>query len=190
MKLKELKKIYVYDENYERFTLDVQLEDYRDAYSDWDFSPFSNRDLDEDLIEFLLECSYEIPLKYSMIINFHLLHQEKNLLREEKSLLGMKNYFNYQLRKLKKHRLQVVRDIATFFIIGSILLLVGLYLSNLFTDSLLFSVMSEGFSIGGWVILWEMFTAWFFNLNKVNIKIKHFRRLYESEIMYTYGNGQ
>jgi multiple sugar transport system permease protein len=55
--------------------LDIQLENYRDAYSTWDYSPFINRDLDDNLMEYLLSCSYEIPRKKAIIIRFHLLHQ-------------------------------------------------------------------------------------------------------------------
>ncbi len=52
VKLSELTKIYNYDETGNSFIVKVQLEDYRDVYSDWDFSPFLNRDLDDDLTEY------------------------------------------------------------------------------------------------------------------------------------------
>lgn len=188
MKVKELKKIYPFDNEYKLFTIDVQLDDYRDAYSDWDFSPFTNRDLDEDLTEYLLECSYEIPLKYQLRIDFHILNQDKNQVRETKSLVGMHNYFNYQLRKLRNQKIRVARDIVTFLVIGSILLLTGFYFDDFFEQSLGLSVLSEGLFVGGWVMLWEMFSAWFFDLKKVRSKARHFRRLRESELIYSYGN--
>ncbi|SHJ50535.1 hypothetical protein SAMN02745751_02716 [Dethiosulfatibacter aminovorans DSM 17477] len=187
MKIKELKKLYKYDDRKNAFVVDVQLEDYRDAYSEWDFSPFTNRDLDEDLTDYLLECSYEIPIKYDMIIDFHILNQSKNKVREEKSVIGMHNYFGYQLRKLKKRKIRVVRDMVTFLIIGSILLLAGFYLDEFFKETLLLSVLSEGFFIGGWVMIWEMFSAWLFDLKEVRSRFKHFERLNDSTIVYSYG---
>ncbi len=96
MKMKDLKRLYKYNHEKKTFVIDVQLEDYRDAYSEWDFSPFNNRDLDDDLTEYLLECSYEIPAKMPLVINFHILNQEKNDSREKKSISGMYNYFEYE----------------------------------------------------------------------------------------------
>ncbi len=184
--MKELKKLYKFEEAESKFVLDVQLEDYRDAYSDWDFSPFTNRDLDDDLTEYLLECSYEIPLKYELVIKFYILSREFNQAREDKSIIGMRNYFKYQLRKLRNRRIRVIRDMITFTVFGSVLLLAGAYFSDLFSDSLLLSVLAEGFYIGGWVMLWEMFSEWFFVMKKVRNNAKHFERLSNSRIMYTY----
>ncbi|WP_461205667.1 hypothetical protein [Clostridium sp. DL1XJH146] len=186
MKLKELKKIYKYDIEREQFIIDVQLEDYRDAYSDWDFSPFINRDLDDDLTEYLLECSFEIPIKSPMIINFHILNQKQNPAREERSIKGMYNYFGYEIRKLKNYRMRVLRHTLTFFIVGTVLLVLGSLLDEIMANSIFTKVLSEGFSIGGWVMIWEMFSTWFFDIKKVTHKVKHFIKLKSSNIIYTY----
>lgn len=186
MKKKELKKIYKYDEETNGFVLEVQLEDYRDAYSNWDFSPFINRDLDEDLTEYLLDCSFEIPMKYQVLIKCYILNQDINQKREDKSILGMHNYFEYQIRKLRKKMLRVVRDILSFTFIGGLLLLAGTYLDGNISDSILLKVFSEGLFIGGWVMLWEMFSAWFFDMKKLRNKSKHFKRLSNSKIIYIY----
>lgn len=186
MDKKELKKIYKYDEDNKRFVLDVQLEDYRDAYSDWDFSPFINRDLDEDLTEYLLECSYEIPMKYDLLVKFNILHQDINLKREERSIEGMHNYFEYQLRRIKKKELRVLRDIIAYTLIGGILLTAGYYIEGNAKESIIYSVIDEGLFIGGWVMLWEMFSAWFFDMKKIMYRGKHFRRLNNSTIIYSY----
>lgn len=189
MKLKELKKVYGYDENKQCFILDVQLEDYRDAYSDWDFSPFANRDLDDDLIDYLLECSIEIPKKYDVAISFHILNFDKDEKREEKSIHGMYNYFGYRIRKLRNQKMIVIKDMFTFLIVGSILLGVGSYLNKLLSESMWTTILSEGFSIGGWVMLWEMFSFWFFDMNKLHKKSKEFERLNQSEISFVYKKG-
>ena len=186
MKFRELKKIYPYDPEKEAFIVDIQLEDYRDAYCDWDFSPFVNRDLDEDLTEYLLECSYEITLKHPLVMNFHILNQAQNPVREEKTLVGMRNYFKYQMRKIHNQKIRVFKDMTMFLVVGTMLLVIGFYLNELKAENLLLSVLSEGLSIGGWVMLWEMFSAWFFDLKRVRRKIKHFQRLFDSWIVFSY----
>lgn len=186
MKLKELKSIYRYNLEEKKFTIDVQLEDYRDAYSEWDFSPFTNRDLDDDLIEYILECSYEIPLRYFLVFDFHILNQAQDDAREERTIQGMQNFFKHETRKLDNYRMRVIRDIVSFFFVGCVLLFIGFYLSAFLGHSILFSIMSEGFFIGGWVMLWEMFSAWFFEMKKATIKKKHFLRLQVSELKFSY----
>lgn len=188
MKNEELKKIYEYNEKEKLFTISIHLEEYRDVYSNWDFSPYNNRDLDDDLIEYMLECSYEIPIKYNFIIEFHLLNQKYNKEREDKSILGMKNYFSYQLRKLKGQRIRMLKEMTSFLLIGTALLSSAFYLSSLGSSSFFISIITEGFFIGGWVMLWEMFSSWFFDIKKLDLKISHFKRLKESPIKYLYGS--
>lgn len=186
MKFNELKKAYQYDDRQKAFILNVQLEDYRDAYSNWDFSPFVNRDLDDDLSEYLLECSYEIPSKYPLVLNFHIRNYIYNALREDKSIIGMHNFFKYQIKRINNYRLRVIKDIFTFLAIGSILLLAGFYSAGFSEYSLINELVSEGLYIGGWVMLWEVFSAWFFDMKKAANKRKQFRRLDGSRITYSY----
>ncbi len=186
MKLSELTKIYKYDEISNSFIVKVQLEDYRDAYSEWDFSPFLNRDLDDDLTEYLVECSYEINHKYNMLIEFHILYQQHDHKREERTQIGMVNYFGYQLKKLKNRKVRVLKDTVFFLVVGSVLLLLGGNVDTQFDETMWLRLLSEGFYIGGWVMLWEMFSHWFFDMRKVNSEIKHFKRLQESEITFVY----
>lgn len=187
MNKKELEKAYGQFEH-NTVILDVQLDHYRNAYHDWDFSPITSRDLDSDLMEYLIECSNEIPLKYKLKINFYILKQEENKFREDKSILGIKNYFAYQLRKLKNKRIKLFRDILTFATIGAGLLLMSMYLKSNMNQKLYYSVLSEGFSVGGWVMFWEMFTVFFFDLKTVLNQKKHYERLLRSEIAYNYSH--
>lgn len=189
MKAKELKKTYTYSKNDHAFHIDVQLEDYRDAYSDWDFSPFVNRDLDEDLTEYLLECSYEIPFKYNLMISFYILNQVKSEARERKSIIGMYNFFDYKIRQLSNQRIRVFRDIFNYLLFGTILLISGTYVDILFPESIGIKVLSEGIFIGGWVMIWEMFSAWIFDLKKISLKRKHFIRLKDTSLVYAYNKS-
>lgn len=187
MKINELKKIYKFDEIKKNFVLEVQLENYHNAYSDWDFSPFTNRDLNKDLTQYLLDCSYEIPLKHALQIKFFLLNQDENKKRESRSIKGIHNYFEYELRKLSLKYLKTMRNIMTFTIIGVGLLMASMYFKRYQSLSLMFSVLLEGLFIGGWVMLWEMFSAFFFDLQEIGTVRKHFNRLKSSEIQYLYG---
>ncbi len=67
MKEKELKELYRYNEATLSYHVDITLDLYRDVYSEWDYSPFTNRDLDDDLLDYLMECSYEIGLSRRLV---------------------------------------------------------------------------------------------------------------------------
>lgn len=187
MKLSELKKIYEFSAADDAFLIEVQLDQYQNVYSDWDFSPFINRDLDKDLTEYLLDCSYEIPLKYKLVIVFFILNQDENKSREDRSIIGIHNYFKYQLRKLKTQRWMVFRDIVTFAIVGAGLLFTSMTIKKYISESFASIVFTEGLVIGGWVMFWEMFSAFFFSMSDVRYKKKHFDRLNSSGIEYRHG---
>ncbi len=182
----ELKKLYNYSEKDDTFYLDIQLDDYRDAYSDWDYSPFVNRDLDEDLLEYIMSCSYEIPMKKTIVVQFHLLNQTFDLSREKKSIEGMYNYFKYNMRNLTNSRLRMIRNTLTFFIMGTALLFTASLVNVNADGKMLTKLLSEGLFIGGWVMIWEMFSIWFFQINSLSHKIKHFKRLTQTKIVYGY----
>lgn len=189
MKNHELKELYQYNQKENICYIDVQLENYRDAYSDWDFSPFTNRDLDDDLNEYLLECSSEIPRKVDIVIIFHILNESKDHSREMRSIEGMHNYFRYKIRKLVNQRIRLLKRTVTFLFIGTILLLIGNIFSRITSSAIAYTLISEGFYIGAWVMIWEMFSIWFFNVRELTYIIKHYRRLSETPIQFRYNES-
>ena len=188
MKEKMLKQLYNYSKSEKMYYLDIQLEDYRDAYSSWDYSPFINRDLDEDLLEYIMSCSYEIPIKKNMTIRLHLLNQLKDEKREKKSVEGIYNYFDYKIRVVKNEQFRMIRKIVGFFIIGTILLLAATFVKHNIDNLILNELLSEGLFIGGWVMIWEMFSIWFFQINRLFQDISHYRRIKKTKIFYIYSN--
>ncbi|MBN2259875.1 MAG: hypothetical protein JW702_05000 [Clostridiales bacterium] len=188
MKDKELKKIYRHTQKSNAYHIDIRLEDYWDAYSSWDYSPFVNRDLDEDLLEYLMSSSYEIPRKYSIIIDLHLMKGISDERREQKSREGMYNYFKYKIRQAKNERFRMFRDTITFLLLGTVMLLLSYVARSLITNNIAQELVSEGLVIGAWVMIWEMFYIWFFQINQLSYKIKHYTRLTSSNIVFQYEN--
>lgn len=182
----DYKTVYEYDKEEKKYILHLQLDNYQTVYNDWDYSPFTNRDLDEDLSDYLLECSYEIPIKYDLLIKFFITNQTENEIREERSIIGIKNFFKYQMRKLNNKRILMLKNTATFFLIGVVLLVTSLYISKLSDNITVYTVISQGLLIGGWVMIWEMFSTLFFQIKDINFSYKHFKRLFESTIDYNY----
>ena len=188
-RFKELKTIYSSNSRND-ILIDIQLDGYRDVYSEWDYSPFQNRDLDDDFVDYLLECSYEIGFRYNMKVVFHLPKTIKDESKEIKSTTGIRHFFAYQYKRNKSHMIRVIRDTVVFFLLGTIMITISTLLNNALDISLFKQVVIEGLYIGGWVMMWEMFSTWFFQVNKYRNKLKHFRRLENIEYEYYYADEE
>jgi len=186
MKKIHLKELYRYDKEEEAYNIDINLDFYRDVYSEWDYSPISNRDLDEDLLDYLMSCSYEIPLKNKVIIKFYLPVNIKEEGREKKSIVGIKNYFSYRIRKTYTERFRMIKNTLIYLLVGIVLLLAAYMIQNIITNNFLLHVLPEGLLIGAWVLIWEIFSIWFFEISKLGYKMKHYKRLKNSKIIYEY----
>ena len=180
-----LKKLYRYDEGLRQYYIDVQLDHYRDAYSDWDYAPFAYRDMNDGLTAYLLACASEL-LSKKVVMNFHILDHDQNKAREEGSIRSIYHNFDYKLRGLRHHRMREVRETVIFFVIGFMFLSAGTAIESYIANDFLEQVISEGLFIGGWVMVWEMFTKWLFDIRKISYEIKRFKWLMSLDIIYSY----
>ncbi len=180
------KKIYRYNADKKAYNIDISIDFYRDIYNEWDYSPIHNRELDGDLFEYLIDCSYEIPTKSKIIINFYLPKNMMNKERERKSVEGFRNYIGYSIRKQYTVRRHLIINTLFYSFSGFLLLIGAFLLKALFKEAFLQSIIPEGLSIGGWVLIWEIFSIIFFKFSGVNKDIKIYKRLADAEIIYHY----
>ncbi|SHH64437.1 hypothetical protein [Clostridium grantii] len=185
-KYNDPKKIYRYDSKSKSFNIDISLDYYRDIHNEWDYSPDKFKDLDEELLKYLEECSLEIPLKNKVIINFFLPQKIKDVEREEKIIIGFKNHISYKIRNKLSVKRNMIRSTLLYGVWGVVLLFVAYLLQKFIHHSFLGDLIPEGFLIGGWVLLWEIFSIVFFQIGEVNKKIKIYKRLLNSDVKYNY----
>jgi hypothetical protein len=181
--------LYRYSKELNTSYVDIEIDFYREIYNEWDFSPLTNRDLDEDLMSYLEECAREINKKHNMAIVFHIPETLKDPEKEEKSKKGFANYFNYELRKQENKRHAVVSSAIASGLYGVIFLFLGTTLARYLETHELFaqvSFLAEGFFIGGWVLIWEMFNTAFFRSKDLFSKERVLQRLLAAEIIFNY----
>lgn len=182
MRDKTLKQYYRFNHSKGIYLVDVDLDEYRDVYSEWDYSPMVNRDLDDDLIEYILEASFEIGLKRDMGLVFHIPKELENESRERRSILGIRHYFQYQIRKVRGQIMRQLKTSLIFLLIGMGFLVTAITLPT--QTNIVLTTIREGLFIGAWVALWELFSIWFFQMAELRLKIKHYRRIIAMEIHY------
>ena len=181
-----LRKIYHFDEIKGVFHIDIDLDYYRELYSEWDFSPQRNRDLDEDLFEYLVDCCDEIPTHHPVAIAINLPAAVYDSTREKRATQGFHNFFTYRIRREKNRYRGYFLKIIKYLCIGSFLLIAASMLENFFTGLSHTELIVEGLVIGAWVSIWEVFSVIFFKLADHRKKIKVIRRLLAADTVYRY----
>lgn len=180
------RQVYRFDPESGSFYIDIALDYYRELYSAWDFSPQYNRDLDEDLVEYLTDCCEELPRRSTLVISMSLPQNVYDPLKEERARKGFSNFFTYQIRRETARSKNYYFKIAKFLCLGFVLLILAALMKNLFNHTDLTEIFTEGFIIGAWVSIWEVFSILFFKLSEHQQKIATYQRLHRAQISYRY----
>ena len=161
-----------------RFLIDVAAEKVEDLYSNFDRSvPFVRRDLDQNLVDYLIDCLKELGHE-PFNISFTLTRppDETRLARIKRSV---NNFFLYLAEVERQKIRQMVRRSLVLFSIGIVILFISVWINRwLGPDrSVVANVFAEGLTIAAWVSLWEALATflieWFPHIREINL----YRRL-------------
>ncbi|MFA5830999.1 MAG: hypothetical protein WC878_04190 [Candidatus Paceibacterota bacterium] len=183
------KDLYRYSKELNTSYIDVEIDFYRELYNEWDFSPITNRDLDEELFEFLESCVSEINRRHKINIVFHIPENLKDPEKEEKSIKGFENYFNYEIRKQNNKIRTTTQNAITSGIYGLAFLFAGTWAIRFVEEHETYAYLAflaEGILIGGWVLGWELVSIIFFKSKELFAQRKILERLMEAKIVFEY----
>ena len=179
---------YVYKQNKEKnaVLVDVRLDDYDTMFRGWDASPAVHREMEPDLFRFLEESGFEIALKETIEFCFYV---EKNNYDQEKETVSneaIKNNFRMAIfradRQLKRNRRRMLA-----YVMFAILFLIASYtMPEIPQSALFFQIFVQGLFVGGWVLLWEAFTIFFFTSHDIRQRRKRYVKFLESDIYFKY----
>lgn len=180
----EYTNLYNKNEETKAYIIEVSLEDYSELFNGWDASPLRRKDLEPELLDYLEQAATEIPIKEKVELVFYLPFGMRDLDKEQKSITGIKNNYKVVMFFIQKTLRMNYRQLATYIFL-SILFLIGAYILRNVTDlELLMSIAIEGLFIGGWFLLWEAFSLFFFTSHETRIRRKIFQRFMDSEIYF------
>ncbi len=177
---------YRTDKNKNTVFIDINLNFYREIYNEWDFSPFINRDLDDDLFEYLENSILEIPKNQNVEIVIHIPKKMKNSQKEINCKNGFKNYFDYQIRKVQTSVKDVRKRMMISIFFGAFLVFIDSLLRKHFTDNSYLSILNEGITIGGWFFIWDFFATLSYKQLEVYSRKKNLIRLNSAKISFKY----
>ena len=168
-----------------KLIIDIATSRIEDLYNNFDkHSPYVKRELDQDLVEYLINTINEIGNE-EFIIQFRI-----NSLTDPNATSRVKasvqNYFLY-LKELELRELtRMARTSVILFSIGIIILIVSVWVKqnlNMFGD-MLNHVFAEGLTVAAWVSLWNALATFLISWAPHRRNINIYERISKSNIVF------
>ncbi len=166
--------------------VDVSASRAEDLYNVFDrSSPYSRRDLDENLVDYIIECARELADEpFSIRVSLASPPHAPMLGRIKR---GISNYFAYRAEVERREHAQLIRRSLLFFALGLLILLVSIWLRKWLGEapSALASVLSEGLTVAAWVSLWEALAGFLIDWLPKRKNLALYRRLAAAEVVFS-----
>lgn len=136
--------------------IDIAAEKVSDLYDDFDkHAPFLKKELDYDLVEYLIDSAREIGRESFGICFLFASPVDQEL--EQRLCKSVRNYFSYLLETNRREIMQALRSSVILLSLGLAMLAVSIYLNLTYhlDDAVVEGVMAEGLVIAAWVSVWE-----------------------------------
>lgn len=172
-----------------RLAIDVSVGKIEELFEDFDSAAsYVKKDLDQDFVEYLIECVREIgSYDFVIRINLPVLVQEKHRKRVRKSI---KSYFRYlELLERRKLRKMLWRSFL-LFCLGMFLLTISMTFRGGMEHFgvIMQELLVEGLTVAAWVSLWAAFASLIFELASIIADIRIYRRIAGREVIFKTSN--
>ncbi|MGE4419840.1 MAG: hypothetical protein AB7D38_08395 [Sulfurimonas sp.] len=177
-------------ERYERadsgeVIIDVSTQKIEDLYSTFDKkSHFLKKDLNQDLVDYIIECATEIgETKFLIRFNFESKTEDESASRLKNSV---KRFFVYLQEHEHAKMKEMLRKSGVLLLVGALLaaLSIGMAESEFMEKSIVFSVLSEGLTVAAWVSLWEALAIFLIKWMPYKKKISLYERIANAKIVF------
>lgn len=152
-----------------------------------DRAPYRRRDLSPDFKAYLIECSQWVPLPHPIAFEIQLgesLSEEK----QREVIAGIRAYFAYLVGLSRSETRTQRRRMAAFVGMSFLLLSVALVLGQrIDREYPLQAFLISGFTVGGWLFLWEALSMGFIRSLDRNLQIARYERLVQAPIRFVVG---
>lgn len=170
--------------------IDVAAAQVEDLYSNYDRSlPYIRRDLDQDLVDYLIDCAREVR-REPFVVRFTLSQPPEND-RQSRICRSVNEYFLYLAETERQKIMQMFRRSAIFFSLGIAIL----FLSVLVNQALgaerpvVANVFAEGLTIAAWVSLWESLAIFLIEWPPHRKSVRLYRQLANAELLFRPGTA-
>ena len=185
---KHIYNLYDFDENDKSYIIKLSPDYYLDIFNNLDHYPIRKRDVNQHVINYIEDCSSDLPLSKNIKIEIKITRELRNPDLEERTRKGIRNYFKYILAYYSKMSKKEIHNSIVFFIIFIILTSITFFTEslNLHINRIFLRMILEGLSIGSWVFLWEAIAGLVIKNRKNRFMIKTYKRLSDTFLYFTY----
>lgn len=135
------------------------------------------------VVQYLKECSDDIPLDAPLAIAFGLESgRDRNL--EAQLITSIRKYFRYELFIERRRIRRLLKRVLQYVGIALAFLTSGIALEPASRGHLLFMTAHQGLYVGGWVFLWEAFHQFSFQRATIRRAISDYERFLKAEIRF------
>ena len=181
-----LSKVYDRNERANSFIVKASITQYTDIFNDLDPSPLRKRDLDQDFIAYLVDCSLDIPLKYRLELHIECPKEIEDRTKEERAKAGISTYCNLSMLTTREELKNSYRKAVGYAVIFIALVTIAFAFGPSFERHVITETLREGIFIGGWVFLWEAIAIVFITNKKTITEYRRFKRLEEAAVEFVY----
>jgi hypothetical protein len=180
----KLKDLYTYHPESKRYVLEIDIDQYQDMFNTWDAAPLKRKDIEPDLMDYLETAGRDIPLKNDIMISFIIPESARDEKKEVMAKDALAMQFRYAISQVNASLTFNYRRIMTFLIIS----LIFLFINYLLRDALLnqaLTIALEGLLVGGWFLLWNVFSIFILDNSVLNKKKRVLARYVKSDVVFT-----
>ena len=94
---------------------------YSDLFNKWDFSPYHEKDLEQELVDYLVGCFQEIPSGSNVVVSFHLPKTVYNPDLEEQFTRSIYYHLSYGRSQLEQEKRALFQDACSMRVMVSVL---------------------------------------------------------------------
>lgn len=184
------KRIQFLEAMYERkgdsgaFLISTMVERYSDIFNSLDPAPPKTRDLDQNLLNFIDECSLDIPMKYPIVLQIQVPAEIRDPALEERIRKGISTYFAHWLFGQEHNISKSYWRTLVYFLTGMLFLLV-LNLTGISSSANFgLKLATQGLYVGGWVFLWEAVAELAFKSRELHLSRRRIKRSAEAPVEF------
>jgi hypothetical protein len=165
--------------------IDVSVQNVEKLYSNFDrTAPYSKKDLDEELVDYLVDSVHEIR-RHKFIIRISLTQApDKTLVDRVKKSIN--TYYAY-LKELELRRIkQMFKRSSILFVVGLVLLALAIEVTRRLSihQGVLTEVFAQGLTVAAWVSLWEAIANLFLEWGPHRKNISLYNRLMDAPVVF------
>jgi len=168
--------------------IEIKLKKINQLFNSFDPSPFLDKELDDDAVEYIVSYALEYAKSNQKMI-IYVPSNHKSKMSEIEIRRSIHNFFEYK-RDLAEKRIKLkFREGQLSLIVGISFLvtciLVGEYVSTLAKNTLTY-IITEGLLIGGWVAMWKPISEILYEWWPIYDEKKIYHKLSEMTIEFRY----